>query len=231
MSVTPPFAAVAFDIIETVFSLESLRKRLTATGLSGEVLEQWFAQTLRDAFALEVTGVYRSFREVASDTLAGLLVGHGLPADEPALAGVLDGFAALSPHPDAATAFQRLHEAGIPVIALTNGSAEATGKLLQTAGLPVTLTIGSEEVGHWKPARAVYLHAAERLGIAPGQLVLVAAHPWDIHGAGCAGLLSAYVRRGKPYPAGMKPPRIEGGSLEEVAQALVRLHASAASGA
>jgi len=54
--------AVAFDVIGTIFSLETLRDRLKSAGLPGETLETWFAQTLRDAFALEVTEVYRPFR-------------------------------------------------------------------------------------------------------------------------------------------------------------------------
>jgi hypothetical protein len=52
--------AVAFDIIETVFSLGHLRSRLDAAGVPGQALEVWFAQTLRDAFALDATTGARS---------------------------------------------------------------------------------------------------------------------------------------------------------------------------
>ena len=217
--------AAAFDIIETVFSLERLRERLTAAGLPGGSLETWFAQTLRDAFALEVTGVYKPFREIASATLASLFAGHGTPPEPARLPQVLDGFAELAPHPDAGSAFRRLHEAGIRIVSLTNGGAAVTEKLLQSAGLRqlVERTITVDEVAHWKPHADVYLHAAKCVGADPARLALVAAHPWDIHGAGRAGLTTAYVARGKPFPATMMPPHVTGASLAEVADALASL--------
>lgn len=219
-------AAVAFDIIETVFSLERLRERLVAAGLPPPTLETWFAQTLRDAFALEVTEVYKPFREVASATLQALLVEHGLPADGSRIDGVLDGFATLAPQPDAKAAFARLHAAGIRIVALTNGSAENTGKLLHDAGLKpfVEREIAVDGIGHWKPRQAVYLHAAESLDLAPAELALVAAHPWDIHGAGRAGLVTAFVARGKPFPATMMAPHITADRLEQAASQLVAVN-------
>lgn len=60
---------VAFDVIETTFSLESMRPRLQAAGLPGHLLETWFAQLLRDAFALDASGVYKPFRDVAAARL------------------------------------------------------------------------------------------------------------------------------------------------------------------
>ena len=128
---------VAFDIIETVFSLEGLRDRLVSVGLPQWTLEAWFAQVLRDAFALETTGVYQPFREIAAALLESQLVEHRCPADSAGISRVLDGFAELEPHPDAVSAFERLHEAKVRIVALTNGSAEVTGKMLARAGVPV----------------------------------------------------------------------------------------------
>ena len=96
---------VAFDIIETVFSLENLRRQLEATGLPRQALEAWFAQMLRDAFALEVTAVYKSFREVAAATLTNVLVRAGISPESAKIDRVLAGFSELSPHPDAGRAF------------------------------------------------------------------------------------------------------------------------------
>ena len=59
MSLRP--SVIAFDVIETVFSLETLRGRFEVVGLPGTALETWFAQTLRDAFALDATGAFVSF--------------------------------------------------------------------------------------------------------------------------------------------------------------------------
>lgn len=218
--------AVAFDVIETVFSLEKLRDRLPSLGLPRDALEVWFAQTLRDAFALETTGVYQPFREIASATLTSLATEKGAVTDSEKVSAVLDGFAELAPHPDADAAFRQLNDAKFRIVTLTNGSAKVTEKLLHQAGLDqfVERTISIEEIGHWKPRREVYHHAASHIGVEPQRLALVAAHGWDIHGAGCAGLTTVFVSRRKPYPNFMSPPDIVAINLRDAAEALVRLN-------
>lgn len=47
----------------------------------------------------------------------------------------------------------------------------------------------------YKPARAPYHHAAERLGVDVGNTVLIAAHGWDVVGALSAGLQAIWVDR------------------------------------
>lgn len=106
---------------------------------------------------------------------------------------MLAGFAELPPHPDAEPGLKRLREAGIPTIALTNGSAENTQKLLECSRLSTFIekAISIEEVRRWKPNREIYLHAARSIGVEPDRLLLIAAHAWDIHGAKQAGLCGA----------------------------------------
>lgn len=216
-------AAVAFDVIETVFSLESLRPRLLAAGLPGHMLETWFAQVLRDAFALDATGVYKPFREVATAALQGLFA-EPRQADSARADGIIDGFTELDAHPDAGPAMQRLRDAGIRIVMLTNGSAKVTETLLERAGFRdlVERTVTVDEVKHWKPRKEVYLHCAETVGVEPQRLALVAAHAWDIHGGRRAGLITAYVgRSGQAFPATMARPDIVGSTLIEVADRLL----------
>ncbi|TAM57671.1 haloacid dehalogenase type II [bacterium] len=229
----PRPAVVAFDIIETVFSLEPLRGRLEAVGLRGDVLDVWFAQVLRDAFALDATGVYLPFRDVAAGCLEQLLVGHGVPAGQGHIDHVLAGFAELPPHADAMAAFRVLREGGSRIVALTNGNAQTTRGLLERAGLLglVERVTSVEEIRHWKPRREVYLHAAASAQVEPSRMALVAAHAWDIHGAGRAGLTTAFVSRGVPYPATMQAPDVVGETLLDAAHALMRLAAVATPGA
>lgn len=219
-------AAVAFDVLGTLFSLEALRSPLTAAGLPPTALETWVAQTLRDAFALEVTGVFKSFREIASGTLKGMLAKQGLPTDEDKVERVLECMTRLTPHAGAQAAFTTLRDVGIPTLALTNGSAESTRKLLQQAQLEsmVERIIVIEEVRHWKPHRAVYLYAAEAQGVDPQRMVLASAHPWDIHGAAHAGLSTAFVARARPFPSAMLQPDFQADTLADVATALASAH-------
>lgn len=211
--------AVVFDVVETLFSLESLRPRLRSAGLADHHLETWFAAFLRDAFALEISGEYRSFRDIASANLSVLLekeLGH---AERQAVDHVLDGFAELDPHSDVAPAMAALQDAGIRIATLTNGSAKVTSILLERAGVRhlVEQVISIDEIGHWKPHSAVYGFCTEKLGLQPDEVALVAAHPWDIQGASQSGLTTGYVARdGAPFPSVMKTPDVQASSLTEL---------------
>ena len=38
---------------------------------------------------------------------------------------------------------------------------------------------------------------------------MISSHPWDIHGATCAGLVGAWLDRlGEAYPEMMNPPHV-----------------------
>jgi 2-haloacid dehalogenase len=218
--------AVAFDVVETLFSLEPLGPRLAAAGLPESALGEWFARFLRDAFALDAAGVYRSFREVAAGTLEVMLNEHRCPATADAIDSVLQGFLELPPHPDVRPAFEQLREAGVRVATLTNGSAPVTARLLEQAGLSrfVERTISIDEVRRWKPSGPVYRHAAAVLGVEPERLALVAAHAWDVLGAGRAGLLTGWVaRREVSFHPAMPPPTVVGRTLPEVVSGLLTL--------
>ena len=217
---------VAFDVVETLFALEPLRERLRVLGLTGAALEVWFARLLRDAFALDAGGTFNPFGEVARATLEVMLAGHRLTPDSSALSHVLAGFSELPAYPDVAPAFELLHEAGVRIVTLTNGHADTTRRLLERARLNhfVEREISIDEVRRWKPAREVYLHAAKVARVAPGELALVAAHAWDVHGASRAGLVTGWVSRlEKHFLSVMNPPDVTGDTLTEVAKRLLAL--------
>ncbi len=207
---------VAFDVVETLFSLESLRPRLQRAGLAPHMLETWFAQMLRDAFALGGAGIYKPFREVAASALGGLIEAGGRDAkiDE-----ILAGFTELDAESDVTPAMLALAARDVPIVALTNGSADVTKTLIARAGLSdlVARVFSVDEIGRWKPQPEVYLHCAAKMGVDPARLALVAAHGWDIQGARRAGLITGYVARdGKPYPAVMEAPDAQADSLDGV---------------
>lgn len=216
---------IAFDIIETVFSLESMRERLGWLGLPPSALEAWFAAGLRDAFALAVTDRFAPFRSVLEGALADIVARHNAVLDQERAAQVLDGMKELQPRPDAAETFRQLSDAGFGLVALSNGASSSTEALLKGGGLDgfIEEVFSVEDVKLSKPRQEVYLHVAQTLNVEPEELALVAAHAWDTHGAKAAGLVTAFVARGQPYPAMMLPPDIEGQELIDVAHAFVNL--------
>lgn len=68
------------------------------------------------------------------------------------------------------------------------------------------------------------MHAAKVAGVAPAQLALVAAHAWDTHGAGRAGLITGWVQRQeKRYPSTMAAPDVQGETLVQVCDGLLAI--------
>lgn len=217
--------AVAFDIIGTVFSMEPMRPALVAMGLPPLALDFLYTAGLRDMFALAATGTFAPFQSVLSGCLDEVLAMHGLsasPEDKTALLGMMK---ALPPHEDAKAAFEVLADAGIRVFALSNGAAATTRGLLAAAGMEglVERVFSIEEVKLSKPRAEVYRHAARAAALVPGEIAMIATHPWDLHGARIAGLMTGYVARGVPYSPALEAPDLTGETLLEVASEMARL--------
>jgi 2-haloacid dehalogenase len=218
-------AVVAFDVIETLMSLEPLRARLTDIGQPPGLLEAWYTRTLRDGMALSATGDYVPFSEVAEAALRGLT--HYTVSDEQ-VAAAMAGFGELPAFPDALPAMTSLSEAGLRVACLTNGSAYFASSFVTRSGLGalVDRVISVGEVYRWKPAGVVYRYATEVMDTTPDQMALVAAHDWDCHGAKRAGLTTGWVsRKSGGYGAPFAPPDVVGEDLTEVAAKLLALEA------
>ena len=219
-------AAALLDVNETLSDLGELRERFDGVGADPWLLDTWFASTLRDGIALTASGDYADFVDVAWAALRALLGGApGLRFTvKEAAEEILSGFASLPVHADVPPGLTRLRDAGMRVATLTNGSAAIAKGLLERAGLTelVERNLDVSAVRRWKPHPEPYLHACRTLGISPEEAVLIAAHPWDVHGAKRAGLRGAWLnRRGADYPAIFETPDAEGADLPSLAAALV----------
>ncbi len=225
LAAMPRPEAAVFDVIETIFPLEPLRPRLAALGLAGD-LDLFFARILRDAFALDATGTFKGFREIASGALEVLAAQRGLAPARDALDAVLDGFTTLEPHPDVRPAMERLRAAGVTVATLSNGGVPTTRALLDRCGLLplVSRVMGVDEIRRYKPGKQIYLHAARTLDLPPARIAMIAVHAWDLEGARRAGLVTGWASRlERKYHPAMEPPDVSGPDLVTVADGLLAL--------
>src|SRR3989442_4786269 len=71
--------------------------------------------------------------------------------------------------------------------------------MAKNAGLPWDCVLSAELFGHYKPDPEVYQGAARLLGLAPGELMIVAAHPRDLEAGQRVGLKTGYVPRPVAY--------------------------------
>ena len=216
---------VAFDIVGTVFPLEPLRPAIVALGLPPAGLEGWFAAGLRDAFAMSAAGDFEPFTTVLEAALDQVLAEQHLVAPKGGKADLMEQMKHLPARPDAWEAFETIAQAGLKVMALSNGASSATRSLLKGAGLAdlVEHVVSVEEVKLFKPRREVYDRAVNVAKVDAEKLALVAVHSWDINGAKAAGLITAYVSVERPFSSVMRAPDLEAPSLSEAARALVAL--------
>lgn len=216
---------IFFDVVETVFSLAPLEERLARLNLPVGTSHLFFAQLLRDAFALSASGVFHTFPEIAKATITVLLRGLGRDADETTLKAILDVFSELPAHADVKPALERLKASGCRAVLLTNGSRANTQKLTRdnAIGHLIDGIVSVEDFRIWKPQAALYHHAALEYTCATNNAVLVAAHAWDVHGAMRAGLHGIWIQRQDSiYHPLMGEPDYQVGNLIDAVDMAVR---------
>ena len=217
---------ILFDVNETLSDTSALAGRFEEVGAPGHLAATWFAQVLRDGLALAVTGDNAAFATVADALLDQTL--DGVPLDRPAAEAkehLLQGFASIPLHPDVVPGLQALGAAGHRLVALTNGGRSTCATLLRAAGVGDLFEqlLSVEDAPTWKPGAGSYRWAAERCGVEPSSLMLVAVHPWDVHGAHRAGLSTCWVDRdGRAYPPHFTAADLEVSSLVDLAGRLGR---------
>ena len=215
---------VMFDVNETLSDTAALTARFEEVGAPGHLAATWFAQVLRDGFALTATGDNAPFATIADALLDDALSGVKLTrADEDARSYLLDSFAAIPLHPDVAPGLQALAAAGQRLVTLTNGAQTSSARLLAAAGVDglVEHLLSVEDAPTWKPGPSSYRWAAEQCSVEPSKVMLVAVHPWDIHGAHHAGLRTGWVNRdSRPYPSHFAAPDLEVTSVVDLARHL-----------
>jgi len=82
---------------------------------------------------------------------------------------------------------------------LSNGNVALLTKMAKHAGLPWDAVFGSDLFRHFKPDPETYLGVAQLLDIAPGELMMAAAHNNDLANARKSGLMTAFFARPTEY--------------------------------
>jgi 2-haloacid dehalogenase len=193
-----------FDVNETLLDMSALDPFFERTFGDAVVRREWFGQMLQLALTATITGEYRPFGEHGVAALEILGARRGVPVDGK---GLREGMTSLPAHDDVQPALERLRAAGVRLATLTNSTLEVAEAQLAFAGIRdlFEASLSADSVKRLKPAPEPYRHAAERLGVPIGEVLLVAAHGWDVAGAMAAGARAAFVAR----PGMIADPRLE----------------------
>lgn len=197
---------VAFDVIGTLFSLDTVRRAFEDHGLPAWTTELWMAQVLRDDFASSDSGGCTPLSETLTDGPPRTLPLFHAGAPAALQDDVLAAFRDLEPADGAVDALRAAGNAGWDVLAVTNGGRSSTESRLERWGLDayVRTVVSCDERELSKPHPDVYETVRETSG--DGDTWLVAAHAWDVAGAARRGLRTAWISSLErtyldPYPA------------------------------
>jgi 2-haloacid dehalogenase len=100
----------------------------------------------------------------------------------------------LDPWSDVVAGLTRL-KARYIIAPLSNGNFALLANMAKRTGLPWDVNLSCEVMRAYKPLPESYLGAVRLLGLAPAQVMMVAAHNSDLKAASALGLRTAFVPR------------------------------------
>lgn len=205
--------ALVFDVFGTVVDWRGGVAREVARLLGDEVDAGAFADAWRARYVPSMDQVRRGelpwtgLDALHRASLDELLPEFGRPeVDDAVRAELVLAWHRLDPWPDSAEGLTRLR-ARYVIAPLSNGNLSLLVDLARHGGLRWDAVLSAELFGHYKPDPEVYDGAVRLLGLAPGQVLMVAAHVDDLAAARTRGLRTAYVHRPRERgPAAPPPP-------------------------
>jgi 2-haloacid dehalogenase len=107
----------------------------------------------------------------------------------------------LAPWPDAIDGLSRLRTKYI-IGPLSNGNLALLVDLSKFAQLPWDVVFGADLFRHYKPDSETYLGVCDLLRLRPEQVMMGAAHNYDLKAAKALGLRTAFIPRATEYGPG-----------------------------
>lgn len=96
---------------------------------------------------------------------------------------------------DVGEGLSRLRAAGYLLAPCSNGNISLMAQLARHNGWHWDAILGAEIARDYKPKPGVYLAAAAAFDLPPGQVLMVAAHSYDLQAAAAAGLRTGFTAR------------------------------------
>lgn len=196
-----------FDAYGTLFDVAGAA-RAAAAEPGGAVLakvwpklaEDWRLKQLQYSWLRAVTGRHVDFWQVTQDGLDWAMEAQGL-ADPGLRARLLDLYRTLPAYPEVPAMLAALRGRGLATAILSNGAPGMLADAVASAGIGGSLdaVLSIEDVGVFKPARAVYDLVGARFATDPDAVLFASSNGWDAAAAADYGFVTAWVNRsGQP---------------------------------
>ena len=213
-----------FDVNETLLDLRALDPHFERAFGDASARQAWFTQLLQTAFVSTITDNYKDFGTIGATALDMIATRRGVTLSQQDRTSILQGMRKLPPHPDVRDGLERLRNAGLRLVTLTNSTEQVAQEQIEHAGLSEYFEriFSADTVRRLKPAPEPYSMVAGHLGVDISQTRLIAAHSWDIAGALHAGCAAAFIRRtGMVLDPLFERPDVVGADLREVADRIL----------
>ncbi|MCL1587451.1 MAG: haloacid dehalogenase type II [Actinomycetia bacterium] len=219
---------IVFDVNETLLDLAPVREWFRGRFEDHPDARMWFSELLRLSFVSSVTDRYVPFTDLAASALETVASRSGITIAPDDIAQVKALFVQLPPHPDVIEGLSILTGSGFTLVALTNSPLQTAHAQLNKAEISrfFETIMSVEMVNRFKPHRSVYEAAAGHMDTSTSEMVMVAAHDWDIAGAIAAGLDGVFIERpGQIYSPAFPPPTIIAPDIGVAATAIIEKYA------
>lgn len=195
----PKPRVIVFDVNETLLDLVGLKRSVgEALGGREDLLPLWFSTMLHYSLVETLSGNYHGFGEIGVAALMMVAEKEGIDLSyDEAKTAIVTPLRSLPPHPDVKSGLATLAKDGYRIVSLTNSSAAGVETQFKNAGLThfFEKRYTVESIKKFKPHPETYQMVLEDLGVKPEDVLMVAAHAWDLAGAKHVGLQTAFVAR------------------------------------
>ena len=224
-------STLTFDMFGTVLDLSgsivpAVRDFLAAAGAEADAAAVWADWRIRQRLEQHQDTIlmlgHRGYLDSARRALQHTLQRYRVAYTEASVGDLLRVFERLRPFEDAQAGLLRLGRR-YRLVALSNGD-RALVEHLATNNVEARFdrSLSVDSVARFKPHPSVYRMAASELGCEPAEIMMVAAHAFDILGARACGYRGAYVNRyGLPYEESALLPDFEVQDFNELADRLL----------
>ena len=195
-----PPETVTFDSYSTLVDVEAVEAALSdAVDDPEPVSNHWRSRSLLYTTVANEIDAYDTFCALNRAALEHALAAHGVELPESEREAVLETYHELAVFEDVEAGLRALEEAGVDVYVISNGNPEMLASMVDHAGIGEYLvdTISADEVATFKPATALYRHAAARTGTPVDRIAHVSTLFYDVLGASHAGMTGVWLDRGK----------------------------------
>ena len=188
---------LVFDLNGTLLNSQALDPVLRTIFRGKLKARDWFVEVLQHSMAMSLAGDYRRLDEIAAGVLEMEAAARRIQLDTAGVARVLAALRTLPPFKDVERTLQKLKQANFRLAVLSNSSLELLQRQVSNAHMAAYFeqALSVEQLRRYKPSTELYEFAASSLGVPTGEILMVAAHHWDLLGAARAGCQTAFIRR------------------------------------